>query len=116
MFCTGFFILIISLANTFNINGHSINSGKTAGKQKNKNMTSIGNCQNAQMKYVLITVKILVRKSTTKLVNIDFLFLQRMYVWNNAPIKKVIEPKKRINPISSIIGLDSCSIKCLVSN
>jgi len=61
--------------NNFSVKGLNISSGKTAGKKTNKNIMSIGKFQNAQIKYELITVNILVSMITEMLVNKDFLFL-----------------------------------------
>ena len=69
------FILNILFPNNFNINGLKINSGKIAGKYRNKNIMSIGKGQNDQIKNELITVKILVINTTVIISQIDFLFL-----------------------------------------
>jgi hypothetical protein len=69
------FVFNILFPNSFNINGLNISSGKNAGKKKNKNILSIGKCQNAQIKYEPMIVNILVRIITEMLVNNAFLFL-----------------------------------------
>lgn len=108
IFAVFIFQLKIFFLKTIRINVIDISSDKIAGRNKNKNIISIGKVQYIQITKELMIERNLVSKIIIILRGNDTLFLFRMIACTKAPIRKVIDPKNKMSIINSDIGVGSC--------